>query len=325
MSINFYNPISANSRIQKSHHTDNVGSPSNSSTNNTSQTTQADNSSNTMRPAVKNTTILARPSRPKSLHTDNVGSPSNLPVNFIDHNELLNTVSDIKDLDFDTLEISGTTNENLKITGANEKQTQALKKIFKKIPGLINTIGRQQLGHSYTVDKHILAVTKSVYNDPDFKTLDNHDKKLLLTAALMHDIQKKAGGRDFFHPQKGAAFAYQALKNLPEYTEDDRTTISNLIYNHHFNQYIDYSASANEIAKLCAKEKDPNKFLTMLKILGKADLNGNPQILQNHPNFMSKIEGKSIPMLERLVQNLTQSESTMKSQLSKIPFPFKLK
>lgn len=300
MMINCYSSTLTESRKQKNYCTDTFDSSFNSKRPKTLPTIQDNNSTNTI---------------------DEVPNINYPPANFIDHNELLNTVSDIKDLNFDTLEISGRTNENLKITGANEKQTQALKKIFKKIPGLISTIGRGQYGHSYTVDKHILAVTKSVYNDPDFKTLDNHDKKLLLTAALMHDIQKDEGGSDYYHPQKGAKFAYKELGNLPEYSEDDRTTISNLIYNHHFNADIDYDAE--KIAKLCAKEKEPDKFLKMLKILGKADLNGNPRILVRHPDFMPKIENTSIPLLKNIIHNLTQSESIMKSQLSNIPFPFK--
>ena len=242
------------------------------------------------------------------------------PANLINHNELLNIVGDISDVNFDTLQIFKTKNEYLKIEGTNKKQTQALKKIFKKIPGLINTIGRTQQGHCYTVDKHILAVTKSVYNDPEFKTLDNHDKKLLLTAALMHDIQKDEGGSDYYHPQKGAKFAYKELGKLPEYNEDDRTTISNLIYNHHFNANI--KDDAEEIAKLCAKEKEPDKFLKMLKILGKADLNGNPRILITHPEFLTKIENTSIPILKNIIENLNQYEETMKNQLLNTPFPF---
>ena len=300
MTINYYRSTLAESMKQKNYRTDTCDNSFNSKKTNPLPTIQDNNSPST------------------TYKVFNINYP---PANFIDHNELLDTVSDIKDLNFDTLEISGRTNENLQITGADEKQIQALKKIFKKIPGLINTIGREQYGHSYTVDKHILAVTKSVYNDPDFKTLDNHDKKLLLTAALMHDIQKDEGGSDYYHPQKGAKFAYKELGNLPEYSEDDRTTISNLIYNHHFNADINYDAE--KIAKLCAKEKEPDKFLKMLKILGKADLNGNPRILVRHPEFMSKIENTSIPLLTKIIQNLTQSESIMKSQLSNIPFPFK--
>lgn len=60
----------------------------------------------------------------------------------------------------------------------------------------------------------------------------------------------------------------------------------------------------------------------MLKILGKADLNGNPRILITHPEFLTKIENTSIPILKNIIENLNQYEETMKNQLLNTPFPF---
>ena len=58
-------------------------------------------------------------------------------TNLINHNELLNIVGDISDVNFDTLQIFKTKNEYLKIEGTNKKQTQALKKETCETPAAL--------------------------------------------------------------------------------------------------------------------------------------------------------------------------------------------
>lgn len=202
--------------------------------------------------------------------------------------------------------------ENINILTIEKDKT--LNYIFNAIPGLKDTIGRKQAGHTYTLDKHIISVAQNVVKDDEYQKLDDNNKKILLIAALMHDITKKEGGADPQHPKTGAEFAYHVLKNV--LNEKECLTLSNLIYNHHFNAFVGKESFINNVAYECAIDKNEN-FMQMLSILGKADLYGNPLIKDKYlPTLNPNIE--QLSLRTKLIK---QTLSKMKSQMALTPFP----
>lgn len=223
-------------------------------------------------------------------------------------NNILNIQEGLKYLDI----------ENININKSTIEQNETLNYIFKAIPELYNTIGKTQIGHTYTLDKHILSVAQHVVRNKEYENLDENNKKLLLIAALMHDITKKEGGQDPSHPQSGAEFAYDFLKNV--FDKEECSTIANLIYNHHFNSTISKDSEERKfsLAYECAIDKN-KEFIKMLKILGQADLEGNPRIrdlyLNSIPTNVEKLEAK--------VMFIQQTLNKLKTQLELTPFPEK--
>lgn len=208
--------------------------------------------------------------------------------------------------------------ENMDVNKSTIEQNETLKYLFNAIPGLFDTIGIRQNGHSYTLDKHILSVAQHVVKNENYKKLDENNKKLLLIAALMHDITKKEGGSDPTHPQTGAEFAHDALKDA--LSPKDCSTVANLIYNHHFNQTV---SQASEIAMFnfayeCAIDKN-SEFMQMLKILGEADLQGNPKLRDRYMPLIPK----NFKTLEDKVLTIQSILNDLKTQLELTPFPEK--
>ena len=142
---------------------------------------------------------------------------------------------------------------NVKISGMDANAKQALEHIFKAIPELVVLLGISQAGHGFDLGKHILAVGKEVVKNNKFQNLSEGNQKLVLIAALMHDIAKNEGGNDPLHPQKGSQYAYKVLNDV--LNEDDKTTVANLVFNHHFGAYM--AKSDNLYKELYAIKNSP--------------------------------------------------------------------
>lgn len=217
-------------------------------------------------------------------------------------NNILSIEDELKKVDIDS------------ITRTMIEENETLSYIFNAVPGLMNTIGRTQAGHTYTLDKHIISVAQNVVKDEEYQKLDDNNKKILLIAALMHDVTKKEGGSDPLHPQTSAEFAYYTLKNVLD--KKDRLTLSNLIYNHHFNALVGNESFINNVAYECAYDKN-DKFIQMLSILGKADLYGNPLIKDKYlPTLEPNIE-----KLNARIKLIKQTLSKMKEHIALTAFP----
>lgn len=208
--------------------------------------------------------------------------------------------------------------ENMDVNKSTIEKNETLKYIFNAIPRLFDTIGVNQNGHSFTLDKHILSVAQHVVKNENYKKLDENNKKLLLIAALMHDITKKEGGSDPTHPQTGAEFAHDALKDA--LSPKDCSTVANLIYNHHFNQTVSQASEIGmfNIAYECAIDKN-SEFMQMLKILGEADLQGNPKLKDSYMPLIPK----NFKTLKDKVLTIQSILNDLKTQLKLTPFPEK--
>ena len=210
---------------------------------------------------------------------------------------------------------------NARISGIDTNAKSALESIFKAIPELVVLLGIKQDGHGFDIGKHILAVGQEVVKDDNFKTLDENNQKLVLIAALMHDIAKVEGGQDPTHPQRGGQYAYKMLSGA--LNEDEKATVANLIFNHHFGEFIGKGEKNDEQMYILAYEcKDDNpKFIDMLEILGKADLLGEDEnYVSSKEEYINKIPQR-IEFLKEKIKTINDVITKLKRDLALTPFP----
>lgn len=212
---------------------------------------------------------------------------------------------------------------DVKISGVDDKTKSTLEFIFKAIPELVVLLGVNQGGHNFDIGKHILAVGKEVVKNDKFQNLSPNNQKLVLIAALMHDIAKMDGGHDVSHPQRGSQYAYNMLNDV--LSDDDKTTVANLIFNHHFGASM--ANAENNIQKMYAlayecKDKNP-EFLNMLEILGEADLLGDDKSYKKTTkDYLEQIHGR-IEALKMEIKNVDDMLAKLKDTLELTPFPQK--
>ena len=212
---------------------------------------------------------------------------------------------------------------DVKISRMDDKTKSTLEFIFKAIPELVVLLGVNQKEHNFDIGKHILAVGKEVVKNDKFQTLSQNNQKLVLIAALMHDIAKIDGGHDVLHSQIGSQYAYNMLNGV--LSDDNKATVANLIFNHHFGEAIAEAENNNEKMYTLAYEcKDENpEFLNMLEILGKADLLGDDESYRARTQeFLEQIPER-IETLTQNVQTINDILSQLKDNLKLTPFPQK--
>ncbi len=210
-----------------------------------------------------------------------------------------------------------------KISGMDYKTKSTLESIFKAIPELVVLLGVNQGRGRFDIGKHILAVGKEVVKNDKFQNLSQDSQKLVLIAALMHDIAKMDGGHDASHPQRGSQYAYNMLSGA--LSDDDKATVANLIFNHHFGQSIANDENDDEKMYALAYEcKDENpEFLNMLEILGEADLLGDAESYKKMTkDYLEQIPGR-IETLTQKVKTINDILAKLKKTLDLTPFPQK--
>ena len=212
---------------------------------------------------------------------------------------------------------------DVKISGMDDKTKSTLEYIFKAIPELVVLLGVNQGRGHFDIGKHILSVGKEVVKNDKFQNLSQNSQKLVLIAALMHDIAKMDGGNDASHPQRGSQYAYNMLSGA--LSDNDKATVANLIFNHHIGEAIANDENDDEkmytLAYGC-KDENP-EFLNMLEILGEADLLDDDESYKiRNEDYLEQIPGR-IKTLTQKVKTINDILSKLKKTLDLTPFPQK--
>lgn len=148
--------------------------------------------------------------------------------------------------------------------------------ILKVMPELITTVQKEQNSyHDYTLFSHILLVLQNTFKNTKFSTLEENDKKLLASIALLHDVSKAEYIVDKTHAKYSALDAYEILKRL-DFSKTDRSKAYSIIRNHEWLKYYNQSGISelqkSEKAKDIAFRLREGNAFDLENILSEADL-----------------------------------------------------
>lgn len=186
-----------------------------------------------------------------------VGYPANINNNEklskIKNSETINVIEDLKE------NVNKFITEN-KIKCTNKELENDINNIIKSLPELRTAIGcRQhgeiieksngekiQKGHQFDVFQHSLKVMQGIVKNPKFEELNASDKKIMMLAALLHDITKRERQKDSKHPDNSSFDAFFIAKKF-NLNQDEEIKLYNLIKHHEWLGYVNRSQNEEEL------------------------------------------------------------------------------
>lgn len=181
--------------------------------------------------------------------------------------------------------------ENNKILCRNKELEAELNSIIQALPELRPAIGCLQHGtHVHDIFTHSLKVLKGIVQTPEYKKLNDSDKKVMMLSALLHDITKEEGQPDKTHPEYSAFDAFFISKKL-NLAEKEQIKLYTLIKHHEWLKYAN-TAPAYELSqrlKSIAYDFRNDNIFDMSLIFAHADLKAVNDTF--HDKIMNKETG----------------------------------
>ena len=211
--------------------------------------------------------------------------------------------------------------ENNKISVNSSKEVEeALNKIVKYLPEFRIAIDKTQHGaHDYAIANHSLKVMQKIVQNPEFKNLNDSDKKLMLLSALLHDLSKTEGKKDVLHATNSAFDAYYISKKF-NLTRDEEIKLYSLIKNHEWLGYVNAKDLTNEDKihrqQSVAFDLQYDNLFDMSKIFTKADLESVKKDDEFYDKFKREFEANS-SKIDSLISELKTSQPLF--PVTKIP------
>lgn len=157
----------------------------------------------------------------------------------------------------------------------NKDIEDSLNEIFKFLPELHIAVGKtQHPTHSFDILQHSLKVMQKISQDAKFQELNDSDKKIMMLAALLHDITKLEGSVDKTHPKEGAFDTYYIAQKFG-LTREEQIKLYKLTQNHEWLAYVNTSETYGRLTerlKSVAFELQNDNLLDMALIFTHADL-----------------------------------------------------
>ena len=207
-------------------------------------------------------------------------------------------------------------NNRIKIEGYRNLE-EKINKIIEELPQLRVSIGNIQhkklvrqkdgriivKGHLYDVFTHSMKVAQGIVRDKKFSNLNKSDKKIMILAALLHDISKKEGYVDDTHAKISSIHANFITKNLGLEKEEEKKLYT-LIRNHEWLKEVNSSKNREELEeriKSTAKELKEGNLFEIAMIFTQSDLKGvnedfadeiydeNGEILESRRDFNKEV------------------------------------
>ncbi len=201
----------------------------------------------------------------------------------------------------------------------NNKETEILlNNIIKVLPELRPQIGKVQAGntrndgtrigegsHDFDIFKHSLKVMQKIVQSPEYNNLNDSDKKIILLAALLHDISKKEGYTDPVHAKESCFDAYYIAQKF-NLTRDEEIKLNELIKHHEWLAYVNNFKNENDLTKRLkdtAYDLRHDNMLDMALIFTHADLNA----VKKDNSFHDKTEGRGRKVIDYELRSFGES------------------
>lgn len=161
---------------------------------------------------------------------------------------------------------------NNSIQTDDKKLNNSLNSFLNAYLEFVNIIGKKQnQGHYYTLDVHILQVLQDCMKEAEYDSLNDEEKLVLKLSIMFHDIAKKEKAVDKKHPLNSSLYAKDILKKV-KLPNEIKNKVILLIKNHSWLElYSNGILSAKETAELFETKEN----FKLAKILTKADIQGN--------------------------------------------------
>lgn len=161
---------------------------------------------------------------------------------------------------------------------ATKETNELFNEIFNAIPELYTIVEKKQNDwHDFDTFTHTLRVLQEVAKNERFQKLNEKDKTILATAALLHDISKEELVVDKGHSLAGAYDAHQISRRL-DFTDTERSKFFAIIRNHEWLKYYNKEGVSElqkiERAKTVAFTLREGNAFDLVSILSEADLKG---------------------------------------------------
>ncbi len=131
----------------------------------------------------------------------------------------------------------------------NKDIEKYLNEVVNIFPELRTQIEKSQHNtHNFDVMKHSLKVMKKIVENPNYKQLNNSDKKLMLLAALFHDGTKIEGSCKGNHSSESAFDSFYITKKI-NLTREEQIKLYTLIKDHEWLHYVNNGKDETDIQK----------------------------------------------------------------------------
>ncbi|MCQ2958108.1 MAG: hypothetical protein MJ180_04300, partial [Candidatus Gastranaerophilales bacterium] len=136
-----------------------------------------------------------------------------------------------------------------KVKVNNPHVEKLLNEVLTVLPEMQSMIGRYQHGtHQFDVMKHSLKVVQKISQDVKFQKLNNSDKKIILLAAMLHDITKTEGSPDPTHATEGSFDTFFIAKKF-NLTKEEEIKLYKLIRHHEWLGYVNSAKNQKILTK----------------------------------------------------------------------------
>lgn len=131
----------------------------------------------------------------------------------------------------------------------NPEVEKILNDVIELLPELRATIGKTQHGsHHFDVMQHSLKVMQKIAQSPNFKTLDDSDQKIMMIAALLHDVTKRESMGDSTHAHESAFDTFFISKKF-DLTREEEIKLQTLCQHHEWLGFVNTSKSEEELTR----------------------------------------------------------------------------
>lgn len=137
----------------------------------------------------------------------------------------------------------------------NQQIEQLLNDVVDVLPELRAQIGKSQHGnngikgsHQFDLFQHSLKVMQKLSQDPQFKTLNKSDQKVMMLASFLHDITKREGSIDKTHANESAFDTFFIAKKF-KLTREEEIKLYTLAKHHEWLEFVNTSKSEEQLTK----------------------------------------------------------------------------
>lgn len=156
-----------------------------------------------------------------------------------------NTKSIVESIRADVVRFS----EQNSIRCNNPSIEKLLNDVVDVLPELRPQIGKIQHGtHDFSVLHHSLKVLQKISQDTNFNALNESDKKVMMLAALLHDITKIEGISDKTHATEGSFDSFFIAKKF-NLSKEEEIKLYTLVRNHEWLGYVNTAKNETELMK----------------------------------------------------------------------------